>query len=86
MFDILRWKLAKKLMNGLCYGRVPRGYPTTAPTIDEYGNPDYTNFSEKDKFGTKLGMRIFDAAKNYLCPIPISEIEVNSNLVQNPNY
>jgi len=31
-------------------------------------------------------LRTFDAAKNYLWPIPAAEIGKNSNLTQNPNY
>ncbi|MDR1120799.1 MAG: RagB/SusD family nutrient uptake outer membrane protein [Dysgonamonadaceae bacterium] len=86
LFDIRRWKIADRLMNGMCYGRVPDGYPATAPRIDEYGNPDYTSFPEKDKFGTKLGVRFFDPARDYLSPIPFSERQVNPNLTQNPGY
>jgi hypothetical protein len=86
MFDIRRWKIADRLMNGMCYGRIPKGYPTSAPFIDEYGNPDYTNFPEKDKFGTKLGVRFFDPAIHYVSPVPSSEIQVNPNLTQNPGY
>lgn len=86
LFDIRRWKIANRLMNGLCYGRFPTGYPTTAPYIDEYGNPDYTNFTEKDKFGTKLGVRYFDPNRDYLSPIPASERQANPNLIQNPGY
>lgn len=86
LFDIRRWKIAEHLMNGMCYGRVPTGYPTTAPYIDEYGNPDYTNFAEKNKFGTKLGTRFFDPNRDYLSPIPASERQANENLTQNPGY
>ncbi len=86
LFDIRRWKIAEKVMNGMCYGRVPTGYPSSAPAIDEYGNPDYTNFPEKNKFGTKLGMRFFDPAIHYLSPIPSSELQANPNLIQNPGY
>lgn len=86
LFDIRRWKIADRLMNGMCYGRVPTGYPTIAPDIDEYGNPDYTNFAEKDKFGTKLGTRYFDPNRDYLSPIPNAEMQANPNLEQNPGY
>lgn len=86
LFDIRRWRIADRLMNGTCYGRVPTGYPTLAPVIDEYGNPDYTDFAEKNRFGTKLGVRFFDPERDYLSPIPSSEIQVNSNLTQNPGY
>ncbi len=86
LFDIRRWEIANRLMNGMCYGRVPTGYPTTIPEIDEYGNPDYTNFAEKTKFGTKLGIRFFDPDRDYLSPIPNSDMQANPNLVQNPGY
>ena len=86
MFDIRRWRIADRLMNGTCYGRVPRGYPAIAPQIDEYGNPDYSDFSEKDKFGIQLGVRFFDPNRDYLSPIPFSETQVNSNLKQNQGY
>jgi hypothetical protein len=86
LFDIRRWKIADRLMNGPCYGRIPCGYPHSAPVIDEYGNPDYTNFAEKNQFGIKLGTRSFDPSKNYLSPIPTAEIMINPNLKQSPNY
>ncbi|MBE7174579.1 MAG: RagB/SusD family nutrient uptake outer membrane protein [Williamsia sp.] len=31
-------------------------------------------------------LRVFDASKNYLWPVPPTEISLNSNLTQNPNY
>jgi hypothetical protein len=34
----------------------------------------------------RVQQRVFDPAKNYLWPIPPSEIELNKNLTQNPNY
>lgn len=86
MFDIRRWKQADKLMNGICYGRVPTGYPALAPSIDEYGNPNYTDFSEKGKFGTKLGTRFFDPNRDYLSPVPQYEMQANPKLVQNPGF
>jgi hypothetical protein len=86
MFDIRRWKLAEKLMNGVCYGRVPTGYPNSAPSIDENGNPNYADFSEKNKLGTKLGTRFFDPNRDYLSPLPQSEMQANHNLEQNPGY
>lgn len=86
LFDIRRWKIADRLMNGMCYGRIPTGYPVSIPLIDEYGNPDYSSFSEKDKFGTKLGVRYFDPNRDYLSPLPSAERQTNPNLTQNPGY
>jgi hypothetical protein len=86
MFDIRRWRIADRLMNGICYGRVLTGYPSTAPTIDEYGNPDYTNLPDRALLGTKLGTRFFDPNRDYVSPIPQSELQSNPNLVQNPGY
>lgn len=76
-------------MPGYSYGR-PRvsgttNWPNEAPKIDEWGTPDYSNVSNKNDLRI-LEMRIFNPDKHYLLPIPIQEMEVNSQLVQNPNW
>ena|SRR3712207_5380748 len=66
--DIMRWKIAEKVMNGYAHG-----------------------FKTGDNVGTDDGYirvenRKFDASKHYLWPIPQHERDLNSNLVQNPNW
>jgi hypothetical protein len=87
MFDIRRWRIADHLMNGICYGRVPNGYPSVPPPIDEYGNPDYSGgYAEREGLGIKLGLRYFNPDRDYVSPIPWADVQANPNLRQNPNY
>jgi starch-binding outer membrane protein, SusD/RagB family len=84
-FDIIRWKIAENVLNGPCYGRIPKGLLASAPKIDENGTPDYSSVSNISQMRV-IQMRLFDKSKNYLWPIPGIEIQTNSKLVQNPNY
>jgi hypothetical protein len=84
-YDILRWKIAEDVIDGPCYGRIPRGYLASAPAIDENGTPDYSNVSNANQMRV-IQTRVFDKSKNYLWPLPGIEVQTNSNLVQNPNY
>ena len=84
-FDVIRWKIGEKVLNGPCYGRIPRGFLASAPAIDENGTPDYTGVSNYKDMRV-IQVRIFDPSKNYLWPIPFIELQTNKNLVQNPNY
>ena len=95
--DILRWRIAEKVLNKKNYGMldpvdlrekvIPQGlwfWPET-PSIDEDGIADFDALYEKG-FCKLLSERVFDATKSYLFPIPTSEILINDNLEQNPNY
>jgi hypothetical protein len=84
-FDVLRWKLGEEVLNGPCYGRIPRGLLASAPAIDENGTPDYTGVANYNQMRV-IQVRIFDPSKNYLWPIPAIELLTNKNLAQNPNY
>lgn len=84
-YDILRWKIAEQVLNGPCYGRIPRGYLASAPTIDLNGTPDYSKVSNAGDMRV-IQTRIFDKDKNYLWPIPSIERQTNPNLEQNPGY
>ncbi|WP_290799062.1 RagB/SusD family nutrient uptake outer membrane protein [Flavihumibacter sp. UBA7668] len=84
-FDILRWKIAEEVLSGPCYGRVPRGYLSSAPVIDENGTPDYSTVANRADMRV-IQTRIFNAPTNYVWPIPDIEIQTNKNLVQNDGY
>ena len=84
-FDIIRWKIAEKVLNGSCYGRIPRGFLSSAPAIDENGTPDYSGVANRADMRV-IQERIFKASANYLWPIPDIEIQTNSNLKQNLGY
>jgi len=95
--DIIRWKTAEKVLNTNIYGMldpadlkekvVDQGlwfFPET-PDVDEDGIP---NFDPMYNAGyiKLLGVRQFDAGRQYLWPIPTKEILINENLTQNPGY
>ena len=87
--DLIRWKLATKALNTKNYGILypadilrdkvtSKGlwfWPTT-PQIDEDGIAD---FSAMEKEG-------LIHERQYLWPIPTSEIIINENMKQNPGY
>lgn len=95
--DLIRWKLAEKALNKPIYGLldpaalranvVDKGlwfFPST-PTVDEDGVTDFTEMFNRGQIKLLVN-RKFDAAKQYLWPIPAKEIMTNKNIKQNPNY
>ena len=75
-FDIQRWKIGEQVMNGPFYGcRLGSVDPVTGEL-------------SLDPSGARINCitRAFDPSKNYLWPIPQSEIDANPHLVQNPGY
>lgn len=95
--DIIRWKLAEKVLNVPDYGILDVAdlrekvvnaglwfFPET-PSIDENGSPDFTSMYNEGLIKL-LSQRKFDVTKQYLFPIPTSEIVINSNITQNPGY
>ncbi len=84
-FDLLRWRIADKLLNGPCYGRIPNGILAGAPVIDSNWTPHYEGISNYTQMRV-IQVRRFNNPRNYLWPIPDIEIQVNKNLVQNQGY
>ncbi|MCY1718964.1 RagB/SusD family nutrient uptake outer membrane protein [Prolixibacteraceae bacterium Z1-6] len=95
--DIIRWKLAEKVLNIPNYGMLDVDdlrekvinpglwfFPDT-PEIDEDGIADFTSMYNAGLIKL-LGLRTFDASKQYLWPIPSKEILINENLIQNDGY
>ncbi len=95
--DIIRWKIAETVMNRSNYG-----LPTSVgdcrklvtdglwffggtPEIDGNGCPDFSRMANISRYRV-LSQRVFDPAKHYLWPIPASEILINPDLGNNPNY
>jgi hypothetical protein len=75
-FDIQRWQIGDQVMNGQVTGSLQ-------------GSVDQTTGAVTLTPGTTIkagAPRTFDPAKNYLWPIPQTEIDLNKNLVQNPKY
>ena len=88
--DLIRWRIAEDALTKPVLGmpdavnqdRKKWPFPGT-PTIAENGIPEYTSMLNDCKI---LGERSFNKERQYLWPIPSSELLVNSNLNQNPNY
>jgi len=94
--DLIRWKAAETALNYAKYGWltsvVMKKIVTDGlwplpeiPQIDENGIPDLTPIYTKGYYSLLSDWK-FDSSKNYLFPIPSSEILINDNLTQNPNY
>lgn len=95
--DIIRWRLAEKVLNLPRYGLlevaqlkervVDQGlwfFPET-PQIDEDGVADFKPMYDKGLVRLLID-RSFDSSKHYLWPIPTTEIMINENMKQNPGY
>lgn len=85
LFDIRRWKIAEHVMPGTLPGRLikERWFNPGVPTIDQYG---IARYKDQETIFAPVHKRIFDPTRDYLWPIPQKEIDVNKQLVQNPNY
>lgn len=96
-YDIIRWKLAEKVLNRPIYGMLDVNelrvkvikpglwfFPGT-PLIDNDGIADFSGMYNTNLIKL-LAVRKFDASKQYLWPIPSSEILINKNLTQNAGY
>jgi hypothetical protein len=70
LFDIRRWEIADEVMPGNVYG------------IRNYWNPERSDFGQH----VLVENRQFNPARDYLWPIPQSEVDLNENLVQNPEW
>jgi len=69
-WDLRRWKIAEKYFNVKA-----KGMDITAKTIDEFVKPTEVVFERK-----------FESPTQYLLPIPLSDVNKNEKLVQNPGY
>jgi len=85
LFDIRRWKIAEYVMPGNVLGRRQKAhwFDEVTPEIDENWHPKYPN--ETTLFQI-ISVNQFDKSKNYLWPIPLKEMDVVSELKQNPGY
>ncbi|MDQ0964884.1 hypothetical protein QFZ20_000287 [Flavobacterium sp. W4I14] len=84
--DLLRWKIAEKVMTAKIYGvpinKADYPFPGT-PTFDENDIPSYAAFSSKLSV---LDTRAFNASKNYIWPVPYAELTLNPALGQNDGW
>lgn len=94
--DLIRWHLAEKTLNTPIYGMLDPAvlrekvvkpdlwfFPQVTP-IDEDGIADFSSMAAGGLI-KQIVVRKFDASRQYLWPIPTSEV-LTSGLKQNPNY
>lgn len=95
--DLIRWKLMDKVMSKKVYMML---YPSSlliekvvnegdwfwpfAPDIDENGLADFTKIEATGKIAV-IAQKNWDD-RQYLWPIPTTEIQINPNMKQNPGY
>ena len=96
-YDIIRWKLAEKVLNRDVYGMLDPAelrekvikpglwFFPSVPQLDEDGTADFQSMYKAGLIKI-LADRKFDASRQYLWPIPSKEILINTNLKQNPGY
>jgi len=85
LYDIRRWEIADVVMDGPLVGRPVRSYQEipAPPVIDEEtGHPMY---GETLPLYRQVIQRTF-RARDWLYPIPQSEINVNRSIIQNTGY
>lgn len=94
--DIIRWRLAEKVLTRPIYGMLDPAdlrskvveknlwFFAGVPTVDEDGIPDFREMAK-----TGLIRNLVETSWNnrqYLWPIPTSEIQINPNMKQNEGY
>ncbi len=95
--DIIRWRLAEKVLNKDVYGMLDLGDLRTRiideglwffPQVTDIDEDGIANFDPMYQSGLirRLAQREFDPERQYLWPIPSKEVLINDNLSQNPNY
>jgi hypothetical protein len=85
LFDIRRWGIADIVMNGPLIGRPHGSYEDVPnpPTINLHsGHPEYGANLHLYRQVIQRSFR----SRDWLYPIPQSEINVNENITQNPGY
>jgi len=89
--DLLRWKRAEVVLTRPIFGRPVLGeydvYP--AVTFDEYGDPVYNDAAYKPHPSTDyrvLSGTNVNKNRDYLWPIPETELSLNPGLGQNPGW
>ncbi len=89
--DLLRWKRAEVVLTRPIYGRPVLGEYSVYPsaTFDEYGDPVYneTNYVPHPSTDYRVLIRTnFNKDRDYLWPIPETELSLNPALGQNAGW
>ena len=89
--DLIRWKRAEVVLTRPIFGRPVLGEYSVYPsvTFDEYGDPVYNVASYVPHPSTDYRVLIltnFNKNRDYLWPIPETELSLNPGLKQNPGW
>jgi starch-binding outer membrane protein, SusD/RagB family len=89
--DLLRWKRAEVVLTRTIFGRPVLGDPIGYKPVqfDEYGDPIYDEASYVPHPSTDYRVLIrtnFNKTRDYLWPIPETELSLNPGLGQNPGW
>ena len=89
--DLLRWKRAEVVLTRPIMGRPVLGEFNVYPSVqfDEFGEPvyDYTKYVPHPSTDYRiLILTNFNKSRDYLWPIPETELNLNPNLKQNPGW
>lgn len=89
--DLNRWKRSEVVLNRPIFGRPILGDYNTYPDVhfDEWGDPiyDYENYLPHPSTDYRIVINpSFDAKRDYVWPIPQTELNLNPGLGQNPNW
>jgi starch-binding outer membrane protein, SusD/RagB family len=89
--DLLRWKRAEVVLTRTIFGRPVLGDPIGYKPVqfDEYGDPIYDEASYVPHPSTDYRVLIrtnFNKNRDYLWPIPETELSLNPGLGQNPGW
>ena len=87
LFDIRRWSIAENVIPGKLLGRPNDASFYLAPPVPDIDDvTGHVQYADESLFTDRLEVRAFNPARDYLWPIPQSEMDVNPNLEQNPGY
>ena len=87
LFDIRRWGIADKVMDGSLIGRPRDAYSTISspPSINrDIGH--HPNYGALQDLYRNVESRSFTAPRDFLWAIPQAEVDVNGEITQNPGY
>lgn len=89
--DLNRWKRSEVVLNRPIMGRPVLGDYDVYPEVhfDEWGDPiyEYENYVPHPSTDYRIILRpYFSPERDYVWPIPQTEINLNPNLGQNPNW
>jgi len=89
--DLLRWKRAEVIMTRPIFGRPLLGEYSVYPAVsfDSYGDPvyNYTTYAGSPSTDYRiLILTNFNKSRDYLWPIPQTELNLNPGLGQNPGW